>query len=395
VDIVASDADGRSELPERNTLMRVVLACGLLFGTQLIAAPAALAQSAPTITCDARKPDTEWLQQAPAKLDWSCGQSVMTLNTVLPTGEPDFDPLKSQFMNDGMTAAFLNNTLQGFRLWRPSGPPPRPEDSMMDLSAATPVEQGRWGETGELWWGRYEQGAPRCCRLNNRTVAAPKVEQPWWLVVGQETLARRYRANTDPKQYLGFLTGKITPWSDLSDKGSVRFVLESASLMRHVYGSANKWLRQEKVTVRDAQLELTLEKQLSGVLQLKVESGRGGETISLPVKRNIDETPSAPVQRFGGLTHFRITQGYVNAEGSIQKCRYDSDCFHTQPEQPDKHFTNDPKYRVRGMFFGADGQYLAILMEAALMQAGPGNLETDRGDHPGVFGVVVLKRVKP
>ncbi|MEK8046889.1 hypothetical protein [Ideonella margarita] len=131
MDIVAGDAHGRSEIPERNTLMRVVLACGLLFGTQLLAAPAALAQSAPTMACDARKPDTEWLQQPPAKLDWSCGQSVMTLNTVLPTGEPDFDPLKSQLTNDGMTAAFSNSTLQGFRLWRPLGPPTRPEDSMM------------------------------------------------------------------------------------------------------------------------------------------------------------------------------------------------------------------------------------------------------------------------
>ena len=108
----------------------------------------------------------------------------------------------------------------------------------------------------------------------------------------------------------------------------------------------------------------------------------------------MDETPSAPAQRFVGLTHFRLTQGFVNAQGQIQKCRYDTDCHYTQPEQPDTHGLSDPKYRVRGMFFGADGQYLAVLLEARLMQASPGNLQTDVGERPGIFGIVVLKRVK-
>jgi hypothetical protein len=190
------------------------------------------------------------------------------------------------------------------------------------------------------------------------------------VVVGQETLERRYKATTDPKQYLRFLTGKATPWSDVSDKGNVRFVLESASLLRNVYGSFNKWLRQEKATVHDAQVELTLENQLSGILQIKVETARGTETLSLPVKRNVDETPSAPAQRFGGLSHFRLTQGFINAQGQIQKCRYDTDCYYTQPEQPDKHGIDDPKYRVRGMFFGAEGQYLTVLLEASGVPGG-------------------------
>lgn len=46
------------------------------------------------------------------------------------------------------------------------------------------------------------------------------------------------------------------------------------------------------------------------------------------------------------------------------------------------------------MFFGADGQYLAVLLEARLMQTSPGNLQTDVGERPGIFGIVVLKRVK-
>ena len=374
--------------------MRVMLACGLLWAAQWVGAPAALAQSAPVIACESRKPDTEWLRKAPGKVDWACGQSVMTLNTVLPSGEPDFDPLKSQLTNDGMTAAFSEGGLNGFRSWHPAGPPARPEDSMMDLSSVTAAEQGHWGETGELWWGRFAQGSPRCCRLGNRVATDLTPENPWWVVVGQETLKRRYKANTDPKQYLRFLTGKVSPWGDVSDKGSVRFVLESASLLRNVYGSYNKWLRQERAKVHDAQVELTLENQLSGMLQIKVETERGTEMLSLPVKRQVDETPSAPAQRFGGLTHFRLTQGYVNAQGQIQKCRYDTDCHYTQPELPDKHGASDPKYRVRGMFFGADGQHLAVLLEARLMQAGPGNLQTDVSDQPGIFGIVVLKRVK-
>lgn len=373
-------------------MRRVIVSC-LLGAAYLWGAPAALAQTAPVVACEARKPDLEWLQKPGGQIDWACFQSVMTLNTLLPGGEPDFDPFKSQLSSDGMSSAFSGGVLQGFRLWRPSGPPARPEDPMMDLSPATVAEQGHWGETGELWWGRLAQGSPRCCRLNNRGVTELKAEHPWWIVVGQETLERRYKANTDPRQFLSFLTGKVTPWRDLSDKGTVRFVLESASLLRNVYGKYNQWLRQEKATVHQAQLELTLEKQLSGLLQIQVETGRGTETLSLPVKRQIDETPDAPAQRFAGLGHFRLTQGYLTAQGRVQRCRDDSGCHYSLPEQPEKHSLSDPTYRVRGMFFGAEGQYLALLLEAHLMQAGPDKPDTDRGDRPRLFGIVVLKRV--
>jgi hypothetical protein len=50
-------------------------------------------------------------------------------------------------------------------------------------------------------------------------------------------MARRYKAITAPKQYLRLISGKVSPWSDLSEKGSVRFTLESAILLRNVYGS--------------------------------------------------------------------------------------------------------------------------------------------------------------
>ena len=374
--------------------MRLIAGIALVWAAYGLQAPSANAQPVPTIACDVHKPDTEWLLKPSAKLEWACGQSVMTQKAILPNGGAGFDPLKSQPMNDGITAAFSGQTLQGFRLWHPSGPPPIPEDPMMDLSPATITEQGHWGETGELWWGRLDQGEARCCRLNNRAANALQVEHPWWIVVGQETMVRRYKAITEPKQYLRLMSGKISPWSDLSDKGSVRFTLESASLLRNVYGSYNRWLRQEQLTVRDAQLELTLENQLSGTLQLQVESGRGKETLQLPVKRDVDEAPSAPAPRVAGLSYFRLTQGYVNAQGAIQKCRYDSDCFYTRPDDPERHMLTDPQYRVRGMFFGAEGQYLAVLLEACLMQAGPDNPNTDSGERPRIFGVVVLKRAK-
>ncbi len=374
--------------------VRPITTGALLWAALLLFAPAAQAQTAPFMACDSRKPDTEWLQKPAAKMDWACMQSVMTLHTLLPSGLPDFDPLKSQMAGDGMTAVFAGGTLQGFRGWRPAGPPARPDDPMLDLSAASAAEHGQLGNVGELWWGRFQQGAPLCCRLNNRAATELKVERPWWVVVGQETLERRYKSMKDPGQFLRFMTGKVTPWSDISDKGRLRFVLSSADMLRNVYGSHNTWLRQEKITVHDAAVELTVEKQLSGSLQVQVESSRGKETINLPIKRHLDEKPGDADPRMTSLPNFRLTQGYANAQGHIQKCRFESDCFYANPDQPDKNPQNGPAYRVRGMFFGDEGQYLAVLLQAHLMQSGAGHPDTDRGDHPSVFGVLLLKRVK-
>lgn len=366
-----------------------------LFSTALVSLTSSVwAQTTPLSACDSRKPDTEWLQKPAQTIEWACMQSVMTLHTLLPSGLPDFDPLKAQMAGDGITAAFAGGTLQGFRLWRPAGPPARPEDAMMDLTNASVAEQGHIGSAGELWWGRFQQGTPLCCRLNNRAPTELKVERPWWVVVGQETLQRRYKNMKEPSQLLRFMTGKVTPWSDVSEKGRLRFTLSSASLMRNVYGTGNNWLRQEKLTVHDASLELTLEKQLSGTLQVQVESARGKETIQLPVKRHVDEKPGDPDPRVTGLPNFRLIQAYANAQGQIQKCRYESDCFYANPDQPDKNPQNDPSYRMRGMFFGDDGQYLAIMLQAHLMQSGAGHPDTDRGNQPSVFGVLILQRAK-
>lgn len=353
----------------------------------VVGLPSARAQavSAPVLPCQGASA-TSWLSAGvPTRL--VCKQSMMHVGASM---NPDaMDPLGKQPRSDGLTAAWIGNDVRGIRDWHPYGPPPIASDGLIDFSAGTLVEQGSVGTPGELWWGRVSGGTYRCCTVGHLTVlpinasslVAVNQSASVLLAVGQETTTRQSNVYSSAEQLRQIRTGQLGPWP--AGSRILHFTQHAAT---GVLSSGSMPVLPG--TMSDAVLDLSVADQLSGTLRFMLQSDGLSAPVSIPLKRDVEESTakSSPFGLPGNpyrLRHGRLAEGGRIVDCTTTRSRCD---LHQEGAKKDS-YSLEPQYSAEGMFFGEDGEYLAIVFEAFIPR--PDNSKRMWGNFRGL---VVLKR---
>ena len=326
----------------------------------------------------------------------ACRQSLLHADGLFLEG--DMDPLRSQPSADGLTAALQGSEVIAIREWHPSGPPAAPSDWIVDFSKATVVESGHVGAPGELWWGRISGGPLHCCSVGKATdrplpadrLNAASEGESLFFAIGQETRIRQFWSATSPDQLTAMLTGALGPWP--VGARTLHFDQYAATA---IVSRTSSPISPGQIS--HASLDLSVTDHLSGVLTLTLSSDGETGQLSIPIKRDVEEAMAARIPMAVPGSPYRVRQGRKPVSGPIEDCyerpgsRTLSDrCYFDDQEGAlTQHSVQEQQYRVRGMFFGGDGEYLAIVLQT--MPARPSDPVRLWGD---LHGLVILKRTK-
>lgn len=358
------------------------------------------AEGAPLRPCQGPAP-APWVSNPTGVTQSVCHQSLLREFNLL--ADSALDLLATQVYGDGPEATLAGTDVVGIRDWHRSGPPPVAGDGLLDFSQARVVEQGHVGEPGELWWGRISGGSFRCCTVGNPVVHVVNADlrftrtegQSVVLVVGQESSMRLANNLAGLQQRMRFEKGELVPWPadaktlQYSQYAATAVIVASSSDKASAPGSVSK-----------ASLELSVADTLSGTLHLVVTQGSTSLPVSIPLKRDVNEADAASALHGIPGNPFRLRQGRLAGDHVLdchgqpgardaRPSRTLGTCyFGDQDETSPSHRLDDPQYQARGMFFGAEAEYLAIVY-AALIPLDPARHGVTQQP---LRGLVILKR---
>ena len=306
--------------------------------------------------------------------------------------------------DDRLTAARGPRGIIAIRDWQPFSSQQMPDSGLLDFSGATVLESGETGEPGELWWGRVATGSYRCCAnaniqvfsLNTDPLHKVNQSESLMLAVGQESSLREQASFRSLAQLQAYDQGRLPPWP--AKARSLRYEQLAATAV-----TAQGSNPVAPGTVSSARVELTSLNPLQGNLQFTLAIGGLTGPLTIPMKRDVDESRFDPRLPLGTGHPFRLRQGRVSAgaggSGTVVDCYFpsksksptlDSSCHDQDPLNPPNTYANqDPQYSAQGIFYGAEAQYLALVFDMLPLSPDPARSKTKWGQF---YGLIILKR---
>ena len=291
--------------------------------------------------------------------------------------------------DDRLTAARGPRGIIAIRDWQPFSSQQMPDSGLLDFSGATVLESGETGEPGELWWGRVATGSYRCCAnaniqvfsLNTDPLHKVNQSESLMLAVGQESSLREQASFRSLAQLQAYDQGRLPPWP--AKARSLRYEQLAATAV-----TAQGSNPVAPGIVSSARVELTSLNPLQGNLQFTLAIGGLTGPLTIPMKRDVDESRFDPRLPLGTGHPFRLRRpgqcggrrirdrGRLLFPLQIQKSHAGLQLPRSGPAEPSEHLCQSGSSIFRpGNFLRGGGTIPCLGLRYAAAEPGSGALE--------------------